>query len=200
MLRFNKSLYTRIPKEYPKHNIRIGAFSIIETDKAAVVIGENVSIGHHVLIESNVILSDHSIIDSYCRICWGTKIGLESQVLYGASVFEDVLIGNRCIIGGELCDRSILGNNVTFMGKTIHSYRRPGEYDDWDRQQQPSPIIGNNVVIGEEALIVGEVKIGDGSYIGAGEIVKCEVPPKSLFLHNRIIPIIEFKGFIEARM
>lgn len=200
MLKLKKPMYTTTPKTFSRYNIKVGVFSIIEVDPGeSVLIGNDVCIGHHVYIESNVFVAEKIVIDSYSRICFGTQIGKQSQILYGAKIFENVLIGERCIISGELCDRTVIGNDVTFMGKIIHSYNKPGNIQDWDHLQQPSPIIGNNVVIGEAALIMGEVQIGDGSYIAAGEIVKCSVPPRSLFLRNQIIPIDRFRGLLEAR-
>jgi len=44
-------------------------------------------------------------------------------------------------------------------------------------------MIGNNVLIGANALILGPVTIGDGAKIGAGAIVVKDVPP-----HATVIP------------
>jgi serine O-acetyltransferase len=41
------------------------------------------------------------------------------------------------------------------------------------------PTVGNNVVIGAHAVILGPVEIGDNSRIGAGSVVVKSVPPGS---------------------
>lgn len=43
-----------------------------------------------------------------------------------------------------------------------------------------SPIIGNHVMIGAGAVILGEVKVGDNSIIGANAVITKDVPAGSL--------------------
>ena len=51
----------------------------------------------------------------------------------------------------------------------------------WTTENMVEPykevIIGNDVWIGERAMILGGVKVGDGAVIGAGAIVTKDVPP-----------------------
>ena len=47
-----------------------------------------------------------------------------------------------------------------------------------------SVYIGSNVRIGAHAIILPGAKIGDGSSIGAGSVVTCEVPPNTVFAGN----------------
>ena len=92
-----------------------------------------------------------------CDIPYKVKIGENCVFAHnalGVVIHPDVVIGANCRIG----------QNVTIggrSGKTI------------------VPIIGNNVLIGANALILGPVKIGDGSKIGAGAIVVKDVPAYS---------------------
>ena len=39
-----------------------------------------------------------------------------------------------------------------------------------------APIIGDNVLIGAGAKIIGKIKIGDNVKIGAGCVVSCDIP------------------------
>lgn len=41
------------------------------------------------------------------------------------------------------------------------------------------PTLGNNVVVGVGAKIIGNITIGDGSKIGAGSVVVSSVPPNA---------------------
>lgn len=46
------------------------------------------------------------------------------------------------------------------------------------------PIIGDNVVIGTHAQIVGNVRIGNNSIVGAGAIVTHDVPDNVVVVGN----------------
>ena len=43
-----------------------------------------------------------------------------------------------------------------------------------------SPVIGNHVMIGAGAVILGEVTVGDNSIIGTNAVVTKDVPARSL--------------------
>ena len=46
------------------------------------------------------------------------------------------------------------------------------------------PIIGNDVVIGDNATVIGGITIGDGAIIGAGSLVNKDVLPYSVVVGN----------------
>ena len=46
------------------------------------------------------------------------------------------------------------------------------------------PQIGNNVTIYPNAVIIGDIYIGDNSIIGAGSIVLTDIPPNSIAYGN----------------
>lgn len=181
-------------------NVRIDAFSVIGSETGPITrIQSGVVIGSFCMIEAGVVLGLGVQIDPYCRVCSGTSVGDDSRILYGAQVFEDVRIGRRCIIGGNLADRVVVEDNVTYFGETAHSYRIAGSLEEWDNSPQPSAIIRSNSVVGQNALIIGPVSIGPGAYVSAGETVRCDVPKDSVFWRGSIKPISEFRGFIQVR-
>jgi virginiamycin A acetyltransferase len=47
-------------------------------------------------------------------------------------------------------------------------------------EQEPPPIIGNDVWIGEEAMLARGIVIGDGAVIGARSVVTKDVPPYAI--------------------
>lgn len=47
-----------------------------------------------------------------------------------------------------------------------------------------SPVIGDNVDIGSNSVIIGEIKIGNNSKIGAGSVVVKSFPEKSVIVGN----------------
>jgi serine acetyltransferase len=91
--------------------------------------------------------------------------------LFGAEISKDAQLGTGVlflhpvgvVIGGD----SRIGDRVVFLGSnTIGSNKKSG-----------FPRIGNDVVIGAGARILGEISIGDGASIGANAVVLKDVPP-----------------------
>lgn len=71
----------------------------------------------------------------------------------------------------------MLGENVSlFKGCTIGTVR--------SGKRQGSPIIGNKVVVGLNATIVGRCHIGNGVLIAANSFVDFDVPDNSLVFGN----------------
>lgn len=52
-----------------------------------------------------------------------------------------------------------------------------------------APVIHKNVVIGAYAIVLGGVDIGEGSVIGAGSLVTCDIPPHSIYYNERKVII-----------
>ncbi len=53
------------------------------------------------------------------------------------------------------------------------------------------PLIGNNVDIGANVCIIGEVEIGDNVVIGSGSVVTKSIPPDSVAVGNPARVIIQ---------
>ena len=53
----------------------------------------------------------------------------------------------------------------------------PSIESDLQRNQKRHPTIGNNVIIGSGAQILGAIKVGDNARIGANSVVSRDVPP-----------------------
>ncbi len=88
----------------------------------------------------------------------GAKIGKEFFIDHGMGV----VIGETAIIGNNV----LLYQGVTLGGTGLEKGKR-------------HPTIGNNVVIGGGAKVLGNITIGDNSYIGANAVVIKDVPPNS---------------------
>jgi len=83
----------------------------------------------------------------------------------GDGVFIDHGYG---VVLGETC---VIGNNVLiYHGVTLGA---TGNETDASRRH---PQVGDDVVIGAGALVMGAINIGNGAKIGAGAIVVSDVP------------------------
>ena len=96
------------------------------------------------------------------------KTGIEIHP--GAQIGKGFFIdhGNGVIIG----ETTIIGDNVTlYQGVTLGGTGK--------EHGKRHPTIGNNVMIGAGAKVLGSCTVGDNSKIGAGSVVLHPVPPNS---------------------
>jgi UDP-3-O-[3-hydroxymyristoyl] glucosamine N-acyltransferase len=181
-------------------SVRVGFCSCVgygTSEDGRTSLGDGVTIGAFCVIEQGADIGANVHIDHYCRISRGARIGPNTRILYRAQLFDDVLVGHSCIIAGELVDRTVIGDEVTFQGNTAHNHRDPTA--DWDTTEEPSPTILNGSVVGFGALVMGGVTIGPRAYVAAGEIVKCDVPSEMVLHSGRLSPLSSFRGMIKVR-
>lgn len=128
-------------------------------------------------------------IYEYTRIGLRTQIGDKTKIVYSAKIYDDVVIGKKCIIAGFCCNGSKIGGNTTMLGHLVHKYPEHA-IDFWDNEEledPPSPIIEENVIIGYNSIIIGDVTIGRNSYIAAGAIITRDVPPDTKIITSRVL-------------
>ena len=102
------------------------------------------------------------IISQFSRLLTGIEIHPGAKI--GKDVFIDHGMG---VVIGETAE---VGNNVTiYQGVTLG-----GTGKDVGKRH---PTIGNNVMIGSGAKVLGPINVGDNSKIGAGSVVVKDVPP-----------------------
>ena len=185
-------------------DVQIGDFSIVGhpgPHAGCVRVGREVKIGCYTIIGANVDLCECVDIDHFCKVGEGTKLGPNTRILYGARIYDDVVIGDNCIVAGELADNTIIESDVTFMGRVSHAYRAPVGPKCWDDPgcTQASPTVRSCSVVGEGAMLIGGISIGPRSYVAAGEFVRCDVPQDSVFIKGEISPLARWRGFIKVR-
>jgi len=96
-----------------------------------------------------------------------TGVEIHPAATLGPGLFIDHGMG---VVIGETAD---IGENVTLLhGVTLGGTSL--------KREKRHPTLGNSVVVGAGATILGAFKIGDGSRIGAGSVVVREVPPNSV--------------------
>ena len=102
------------------------------------------------------------------RIFTGIEIHPAAKI--GKNFFMDHGLG---IVIGETTE---IGENVTiYQGVTLGGIM-PSIESDTQRNQKRHPTVGNNVIIGSGAQILGAIKVGDNARIGANSVVSRDVP------------------------
>jgi serine O-acetyltransferase len=99
-----------------------------------------------------------------------------SRFLTGIEIHPGAQIGKGFFIdhgsGVVVGETSIVGNNVTlFQGVTLGGTGK--------ETGKRHPTVGDNVVIGTGAKVLGNITIGNNAYIGANAVVIRNVPPNS---------------------
>lgn len=89
----------------------------------------------------------------------GAQIGQRCVIDHGSGI----VIGQTAVIG----DDCLLYHGVTLGGKSFD-------------QVQRHPMLGNNVLVGAGAKLIGPIKIGDNVIIGANAVVTTDVPRDSV--------------------
>jgi serine O-acetyltransferase len=94
----------------------------------------------------------------------GAKIGRRFFIDHGMGV----VIGETAVIGDDV----LIYHGVTLGGKEFTRAKR-------------HPTIGNNVMIGAESIVLGNITVGDNVQIGAGSVVTKDVAPNSIVIGGR---------------
>ena len=134
-------------------------------------VGDGVRIGAFCTVTMGATIGDGVKMDHYCRV-GASEVGEGTQLLYGARVHDYARIGSKCIIGGNVPDRTVIGSDVMHFGRLAHIPNALKNWaEHWDEDEDPAPLIRDGVLIGAGALVVGDVYVGEGTSIGAGALV-----------------------------
>ena len=107
------------------------------------------------------------IISQFSRFLTGIEIHPKAKI--GKNLFIDHGMG---VVIGETSE---IGNNVTIYHAVTLGGISPSIDSERQRHEKRHPSIGNNVVIGSGAQILGPVKIGDNARVAANAVVVNDV-------------------------
>lgn len=125
------------------------------------------------------ILEGNNVINRGCFIS-------DSEMRFATYTGMNCIIKNSVI--GKYCD---LSWNIS-LGGANHHYTRAMKFSEYHLNQvlngcspiiiKPDPltVIGNDVWIGNGAIVLRGVKVGDGAVIGAGAVVTKDVEPYTI--------------------
>ena len=111
----------------------------------------------------------------------------KNNVLYHYPIHrEKLIIGKFCSIA---CGTKFLFNCANHTLKSLSTYTFPLFYEEWELEKsnittawdnKGNIVIGNDVWIGYEAVIMAGVHIGDGAIVGTRAVVTKDVPPYTI--------------------
>ena len=108
----------------------------------------------------------------------------------GAKIGKNLFIDHG--MGVVIGETSEIGDNVTIYHAVTLGGSSPSIDSERQRHEKRHPTIGNDVVIGSGAQIIGPIKVGNNARIAANAVVVKDVPPNSI---NAGVPsrIIRFR-------
>ena len=111
----------------------------------------------------------------------------KNNILYHYPIHQEkLIIGKFCSIA---CGTKFLFNCANHTLKSLSTYTFPLFYEEWELEKsnittawdnKGDIVIGNDVWIGYEAVIMAGVHIGDGAIIAARAVVTKDVPPYTI--------------------
>ena len=135
----------------------------------------------NVITDPSITVGDYTMYNDFVN----DPVGFErNNVLYHYPINRDrLIIGKFCSIA---CGAKFLFNSANHTLSSLSTYPFPLFFEEWGLEKRNVAaswdnkgdiVIGNDVWIGYEAVIMAGVTIGDGAIIGARAVVTKDVPP-----------------------
>ena len=134
-----------------------------------------------VITNPNIVVGDYTMYNDFRD---DPTLFEHNNVLYHYPINDDkLMIGKFCSIA---CGAKFLFNSANHTMNSLSTYPFPLFFEEWglDRKDVASSwdhkgdiVIGNDVWIGYEAVVMAGVTIGDGAIIGTRAVVTKDVPP-----------------------
>ncbi|CUO81375.1 acyltransferase [Clostridium perfringens] len=135
------------------------------------------------------------IIGKMVRIRSGSKIKIRRKA--EVQIGDNTFFNHGCIV---VChDKIIIGKDVQLGPNVLiydhdHDFRAKNGLKKLKYKTSPV-IIGNNVWIGANTVILRGTKIGDNCVIGAGSVVSQNIPSESILIQKRENIINNYKYY-----
>ena len=138
----------------------------------------------NVIKDPSIIVGDYTMYNDFVN---DPTLFEKNNVLYHYPINHDKLyIGKFCSIA---CGARFLFNSANHRLNSLSTYPFPIFFEEWGLSishvadawdNKGDIVIGNDVWIGYEAVILAGVKIGDGAIIGTRSVVTKDVPPYTI--------------------
>lgn len=151
-----------------------------------VIIGENVKVFDGAVINGPCYIGDDTVVATNALVR-DSNVGRNCVIGYSTEVARSVL-GDEVWTHSNYIGDSVIGNNVSFGAGTVTGNLRLDEknvqvcYDGKKmdaRTNKFGAIVGSNVRVGVNTSLMPGVRVGGGSFIGAGIVVPEDVAENS---------------------
>jgi bifunctional UDP-N-acetylglucosamine pyrophosphorylase / glucosamine-1-phosphate N-acetyltransferase len=153
-----------------------------------VLLGDNVRVGPNCLLR-NVSIAAGSEVHAFshleeAEVGARCRIGPFARLRPGASLADEVHVGNFVEIKASRLGAGSKANHLAYIGDSEVGARvnvGAGTITcNYDGVAKHRTVIEDDCFIGSDATLVAPVRIGRGSYIGAGSTISKDTPPGQL--------------------
>ncbi|WP_420910707.1 CatB-related O-acetyltransferase [Vermiculatibacterium agrestimuris] len=138
----------------------------------------------NVVTDPSISVGEYSVYDDFVN---DPRDFQRNNVLYHYPInHERLRIGKFCSIA---CGAKFIFNSANHSLRSLSTYPFPIFFEDWELNVERIPeawdnkgdiVVGNDVWIGYEAVILAGVTIGDGAVVAARSVVTRDVPPYTI--------------------
>ncbi len=154
--------------------------------KGATTIGERCEIGPNSIVVDSSIGDGSRVVASMVEgatLESDVSVGPMSHIRHGTHLESGVRVGNFGEIKNSRVGRGTKSGHFSYIGDAdLGSNVNIGAGSitcNYDGESKLRTVIGDDVFIGCDTMMVAPLKIGDRSYTGAGSVVNKDVPPDS---------------------
>ena len=157
-----------------------------------VELGDNVRIASHCVIR-NCRIADNALVRSFthvdgekagARIGRGAEVGPFARLRPGADLGEDVHIGNFVEVKNSTLAKGAKANHLAYLGDATVgervNYGAGSITANYDGAYKHRTVLGDDVHVGSNCVLVAPITVGAGATIGAGSTVSKDAPAGQL--------------------
>jgi len=125
----------------------------------------------------NVTFEGTNAVPDRCNFSGEIKIGYATTLGYNNFFHGDIAIGKYCQIGADVAIHTT-NHPTNYMSTYINANLFSGDLKQLKETKKVT--IRNDVWIGHNVIILGNVTIGNGAVLAAGSVVTKDVPPYTI--------------------
>jgi bifunctional UDP-N-acetylglucosamine pyrophosphorylase/glucosamine-1-phosphate N-acetyltransferase len=153
-----------------------------------VALGDNVRIGPHCVIRDATI-ADGAVLHPFTHvegasIGAGALVGPFARLRPGATLAEDVHIGNFVEVKNSTLARGAKANHLAYLGDAAVgervNYGAGSITANYDGANKHRTVIGADVHVGSNCVLIAPLTIGEGATIGGGSTLNRDAPADAL--------------------
>jgi bifunctional UDP-N-acetylglucosamine pyrophosphorylase/glucosamine-1-phosphate N-acetyltransferase len=153
-----------------------------------VRLADGVRIGAHCVIRDCEIGAG-AVIHPFCHLDGahvgaGALVGPYARLRTGAVLAADVHVGNFVEVKNSTLGRGAKANHLAYLGDATVgervNYGAGSITANYDGANKHRTVIGNDVHVGSNCVLVAPLTVGDGATIGGGSTISRDAPPGQL--------------------